>query len=255
MRYQKIYVRLTCPSLPLPRTHASFREGRYTHFERALHVAQLEHGRPIEMRMDWNHQEAAPPPRAAKQKPISASPSVVEQPSSRKKQKHQSPGFSRSSSSGSQNVGLNRKNLCAAIESLDDHRGGGGANAIEQLEDGVLVCKILRRLPAGAPCTSATEGMEFSANLGFITLASRQSATFAAIRRAVESDLDDDVLPADEGGARKRWKFYVPKLGPMSVKQEGKIGPALEFLRSTTDDVQLGNGTASNPLKVVIMDV
>ena len=26
-----------------------------------------------------------------------------------------------------------------------------------------------------------------------------------------------------------------------------KIGPALEFLRSTTDDTQLGNGTASNP--------
>jgi len=84
---------------------------------------------------------------------------------------------------------------------------------------------------------------------------SRQSATFAAIRRAVESDLDDDMLPTDEKGARKRWKFYIPKLGPMSLKQEGSLGNAHEFLRSTTDDMNLGNGTASNPLKVVIMDV
>lgn len=138
---------------------------------------------------------------------------------------------------------------------MNSFNNQGEANAIEQLEDGVLVCKILRRLPAGAECTEVTEGMEFSNNLGFITLPSRQSATFAAIRRSVENDLDDDMLPSDDRGTRKRWKFYVPKLGPMSVKQEGRIGPALEFLTSTTEDIQLGNGTASNPLKVVIMDI
>ena len=221
-------------------------KNRYTHFERALHVAQLEHGRPIEVRMDWNHQEVGPPPKIPKQKP-SSSPS--DQP--QKKQKQQSPSFRRSSSSGISG-GVNRKNLNFAVDSLNDQ---GRANAIEQLEDGVLVCKILRRLPAGAGCTSVTEGMEFSSNLGFITMPSRQSATFAAIRRAVESDLDDDMLPTDEKGARKRWKFYIPKLGPMSLKQEGSLGNAHEFLRSTTDDMNLGNGTASNPLKVVIMDV
>jgi hypothetical protein len=52
-----------------------------------------------------------------------------------------------------------------------------------------------------------------------------------------------------------KWKFYVPKLGPVSVKQEEKIGPVLEFLKSTTNDSQLGNGTASSPLKVVIIDL
>jgi hypothetical protein len=132
---------------------------------------------------------------------------------------------------------------------IDSLRNQGGANAIEPSEDGILVCKILKRFPAGAECTTVTESVEFSKNVGFVTMPSRQSATYADIRRAVESDLDDDILPG-----KKRWKFYVPKLGPMSVKQEGKIGPALEFLRSTTDDIRLGNGTASNPLKVVIMD-
>ena len=151
---------------------------------------------------------------------------------------------------------MNRRNLITAINSLNDGADGGeaNANAIEPLEDGILVCKILRRLPAGGECTTVTEGIEFSSNLGFIVLPSRQSATFSTIRRAVESDLDDDMFPSDEKG-RKRWKFYVPKLGPMSAKQEGKIGPALEFLKSTTEDIQLGNGTASNPLKVVIMDL
>jgi len=137
-----------------------------------------------------------------------------------------------------------------AINSLNVQ---GGANAIEPLEDGVLVCKILRRLPAWGAST-ATEGIEFSTNLGFVTLSSRQSTTFSDIRRAMENDLDEDMFPSDEKG-RKDWKFYVPKLGPMSVKQEGRIGSALDFLKSTTDDVQLGNGTASNPLKVVIMDI
>lgn len=223
-------------------------KNRYTHFERALRVAQLEHGRPIEIRMDWNHQEVVPLPKIPKQKLIS-SPSGQPQ----KKQK-QLPSLKRSPSSGTllQSSIVNRKNLNMAMHSLNNQ---GDANAIEPSEDSILVCKILRRLPAGAECTTVMEGMEFSINLGFISLPSRQSATFAVIRRAVENDLDDDILPSDLKGTGKSWKFYVPKLGPMSLKQEDKMGPALDFLKSTTDDVHLGNGTASNPLKVVIMNV
>jgi hypothetical protein len=224
-------------------------KSRFTSFERAMHVAQLEHGRPIDMRMDWNHQDAVPPPKIPKQKPSSSPPE--------QSQKKQKPSPSLSSGSQPQSLPmngalqprnsiLNRTNLNMVIDSL---RNQGGANAIEPLEDGKLVCKILQRFPAEAECSTATESGELSKNVGFITMSSRKCATFAAIRRAIESDLDDDVLPG-----KKRWKFYVPKLGPMSVKQEGEIGPALEFLRSTTDDVRLGNGTASNPLKVVIMD-
>ena len=217
-------------------------KNRYTHFERALYVAQLEAGRPIEARMDWNHQSVPPQAKIPKQK-ISSSP---------ESQKKRTPALRRSSSSGVSG-GVNRKNLNFAMDSLNDQ---GEANAIEQSEDGVLVCKILKRLPAaGAEFTSVTEGMEFSTNLGFITLPSRQSATFATIRQSVESDLDDDMLPTDDKGNKKKWKFYVPKLGPMSVKQESTLGSALDFLRSTTGDIQLGNGTTSNPLKIVIMDV
>ena len=121
------------------------------------------------------------------------------------------------------------------------------SDAIEPSEDGLLVCKILRKLSVG----DSTDGLELSTNLGFVTLPSRQLATFASIRKAIDSDLDDDVFPSDSRG-RKKWKFYVPKLGPVSIKQEEKIGGVLEFLKSTTDDVQLGTGIAADPLKVVI---
>ena len=146
---------------------------------------------------------------------------------------------------------MNRKNLDMAINSLSNQ---GEVNSIEPHEDGVLVCKILMRNGGTKKCPAASEALAFSTNFGFVTLFSRQSATFAEIRRAMEGQLDDDVLPSNERG-KKRWKFYVPKLGPMSVKQEANIGPALKFLKSTTNDIQLGSGTASNPLKVVIMDL
>ncbi|KAL7547166.1 hypothetical protein ACHAWF_010482 [Thalassiosira exigua] len=240
-------------------------KNRYAHFERALHVAQLEHGRPIDIRMDWNHQEAVPPPKIHKQKQIT---SPAEQPKKQlfsgspegqpKKKQKPSPPLKRPALPGSiqKSSVVNRKNLNAAVNALNNRAASksnnrGEANAIEQSEDGVLVCKILRRFPTGREVT--TEGVERSNNLGFVTLPSRQSATFATIRNAVESDLDEDMLPFDDMD-KKRWKFYVPKLGPMSMKQEEKIGPALEFLRSTTEDPNIGNGTASNPLKIVLMD-
>jgi len=229
-------------------------KNRYIHFERALHVAQLEHGRPIELRMDWNHMDVVPPLKVPRQKPASSPPQKPQKKSkpSPLVEKSTSPDSGPLPSRDVQYSRANRKNLNNAMNSLSNE---GDANAIEPSEDGILVCKILRRFPFGAKCNAVTEGMEFSNNLGFITLPSRQGATFAAIRRGVENDLDEDMLPSNEKGIPKRWKFYVPKLGPMSVKQEGKIGSALDFLKSTTDDAQLGSGTASNPLKVVIMDV
>jgi len=222
---------------------------RFTSFERALQVAQLEHGKPIEMRMDWNHQSASPKP-----KPKKRSNSFVEDLPEEKKPKatpsnNNANGLS-ALSSLTQTTHARRRNLTATLNSFNS----GNANAIEPSEDGVLVCKILRKLSTSDSITSSTEGLEFSSNLGFVTLPSRQLATFASIRKVIDSDLDDDVFPSDSRG-RKKWKFYVPKLGPVSLKQEEKIGPVLEFLKSTTNDAQLGTGIASDPLKVVIVNV
>lgn len=84
-------------------------------------------------------------------------------------------------------------------------------------------------------------------SIGFVSLpsSSRGSATFADIRKTMESELDASTLPS-------QWQFYVPKLGPVSAKQEDSRGPVLKFLQSTTTDRRLGDGTIGNPLRVFI---
>eukprot|EP00985_Skeletonema_marinoi_P017354 scaffold9474_cov114-Skeletonema_marinoi.AAC.8 len=221
---------------------------RFTSFERALQVAQLEHGKPIEMRMDWNHQSDSPKPKPKKR----SNSSVEELPEEKKPKAAASMNGLSALSSLTQTTTVRRRNLTATLNSFNNDEGN--ANEIEPSEDGVLVCKILRKLSTSDSTSLATEGLDFSSNLGFVTLPSRQLATFASIRKAIDSDMDDDVFPLESRG-RKKWKFHVPKLGPVSVKQEEKIGPVLEFLKSTTNDAQLGTGIASDPLKVVIVNV
>jgi hypothetical protein len=145
---------------------------------------------------------------------------------------------------------VNRKQMDLALGSL-----------IEPSEDSPLVCKILQKLPLGSGHSSNIGGLEFSNNVGFITLPSRQCATFACIRQAVESQLDDDCFPQRQENElveikndAPSWKFYVPKLGPVSFKQEKTLGPVLEFLKSVTNDSLVGNGTPSSPLKIICID-
>ena len=74
--------------------------------------------------------------------------------------------------------------------------------------------------------------------MGFLALP--QDATFAQAREQVEEDLD-----VDEGG---NWQFLIDTLGPVSRKQERKLGP----LREWVDDTQ--QGTRKNPIKLVILE-
>ena len=222
-------------------------KNRFTSFERAMQVAQLEHGKPIEMRMDWNHQADSPKP-----KPKKRNSSVEDQPVEKKKAKPSTTNNEVSAlPSQTQTTNTRRKNLDATLSAFSSQ---GNANEIESSEDGLLVCKILRKLST-TDSSATTEGLDLSTNLGFVTLPSRQLASFASIRKAIDSDLDDDMFPQDLKGCRKKWKFYVPKLGPVALKQEEKIGPVLEFLKSTTHDTRLGTGIASDPLKIVIVVV
>ncbi|KAL3802997.1 hypothetical protein HJC23_008981 [Cyclotella cryptica] len=245
-------------------------KGRSLLFDKALHLAQMENDRPIELRMDWNHQ-GVPQLKIPKSK-ISCSVSPVaqhvENQQPKKKQKalvanehvHQTGGkikkLSRVSSSSSitgnegqrMSHAVSRKHMDMALGSL-----------IEPSEDGPLVCKILQKLPLGLGNSSNNGGLEFSNNVGFITLPSRQSATFECIRKAMESQLDNDSFPQEESKGESRteaprWKFYVPKLGPVSVKQEKTLGPVLEFLKGVTNDSLMGNGTPSSPLKIICID-
>jgi hypothetical protein len=201
----------------LGKTAKSGNKSKAVLFDKALSLAQMENERPIEMRMDWNHQTAPTLkiPKAHKTHMNSPSPQPVE--NAKKKQKIQAAGESVSSSSavrtGDTNT-VNRKSINITTK----------RSLIESSEDGPLVCKILRRLPMGVGQPPITSGLEFSSNVGFITLPSK-SATFEDIRKAAENELDDDCFPqqqAEDGSVKEgesdgpRWKFYVPKLGESS---------------------------------------
>ena len=194
----------------LGKTAKSGNKNKAMLFDKALSIAQLENERPIEMRMDWNHQETPvlkgsggggkrktviSPVAEQKQQQPKLSQQPQQQP--KKKQKiHAVPPFGDS---------VNRKSAITK------------GSLIEPSEDGPLLCKILRRLPVGVSNSSANAGLEFSTNVGFVTLPSRQNATFADIRRVAEKELDGDCFPDEIGksetGEGPRWKFYVPKLG------------------------------------------
>merc|ERR1712232_898456 len=78
-------------------------------------------------------------------------------------------------------------------------------------------------------------------NIGFITIPSskKQTASFTYLRQCIQRDLDDDDVVLF-----RKWKFYIPNLGPISIKQESKF--------KLQDIITLGNGTSQNPYKIVI---
>lgn len=242
-------------------------------FDKALHLAQMENDRPIELRMDWNHQ-GAPQMKLTKSK-ISSSVGmpVAQQADNQPPKKKQRALVSNDyvQQTGGKVKKLSRVSSSSSITGIEGrqmshsvtrkHTDLALGSLIEPSEDSPLVCKILQKLPLGSGHSSNIGGLEFSNNVGFITLPSRQSATFACIRQAVESQLDDDCFPRGRNNQLMEiksdapsWKFYVPKLGPVSFKQEKTLGPVLEFLKSVTNDSLVGNGTPSKPLKIICID-
>lgn len=116
------------------------------------------------------------------------------------------------------------------------------------LVDDRLYCKILVvRTPGTGPPT----------NIGFVALPSRSSATFVNVRAKVETELSSDLggPGAGIGGLplEGSWRFYAPRLGPISSVQEDTLGPILGFLTGSTSDPRVGEGTKLNPLKVLVV--
>jgi len=140
---------------------------------------------------------------------------------------------------------------------------GSTVNSIVELaEDGELFVKLLQKqsLSMEGPAGEAVPNFESSdsnsnssspcKNVGFVKLLSRKSNTFADARLAIQQELVPDTLSSD-----MEWRFFVPGLGPVSNKQEASLGPIYKFLRRTTLDTNVGDGTLLHPLKVFIMEL
>ena len=125
------------------------------------------------------------------------------------------------------------------------------ANPIVELaEDGELFLKLLKKesLPIEGS-EGVTSGFS-SKNVGFVKLTSRKSNTFADARLVIQQELIPDTL-----SSHVEWRFFVPGLGPVSTRQESSLGPMFSFLRRTTLDANLGDGTLLHPLKIFIVEL
>lgn len=127
------------------------------------------------------------------------------------------------------NTQSRRTNLQSALQSLC-----GDERSDQELANGdVLNCKIFV-WDEGTTC------------VGFVTLPNRESTKFDECRANIEANLcgTNSEIP-------QNWIFFVPKLGPISLKQEIKLS-VLPFLSSATPGVTLGDGSEQNPLRVLI---
>ena len=79
----------------------------------------------------------------------------------------------------------------------------------------------------------------------------------ANVRAKGETELSSDLggPGAGIGGLplEGSWRFYAPRLGPISSVQEDTLGPILGFLTGSTSDPRVGEGTKLNPLKVLVV--
>jgi hypothetical protein len=151
------------------------------------------------------------------------------------------------------------------------------ATAQDDSADGVMYCKVQREIrvkgAAGAPGRTSASPLATAdwtsplppppvlLEVGFVRLDSRQTATFADCREAIEEELaSDGALPL-----HWEWRFLVPNLGPLSKKQESKFGPMLSFLKNAAPppplgggvhakNINVGVGSLQNPVQITLVD-
>jgi hypothetical protein len=151
--------------------------------------------------------------------------------------------------------------VCSDNVSTDDHQtSSGGAHNTEHPRNTITADTIASDSATADTTTKTTPNATRASsavakNIGFIKLPSRKTSTFADARTVIEQELVPDVFPAASSTAPSSWRFFIPGLGPMTLSQEKVIGPMLSFLRQTTSDINLGNGLASSPLKVFLVDI
>lgn len=210
-------------------------KNRAAQFAEALKIANLELGKPIEHRMDWNHPE---PSRATLHAQPLLSPNHRERQREQRKRKREGSNSPMELATAGEDPYDDgeivvskaqirpsvRTNLVAALEAH---------NSAVTDEDDELYLRVMQGRPP--------------ANVGFVRLGSRTFSTFRDARRAIVRDLD---CVQDS-----QWKFYIPELGPISSKQEDTLGPMLPFLQIASTDLTLGNGTIRHPVKVTILKI
>lgn len=224
-------------------------------FEWALQAAMVEHEKPIEHRLDWNHEEDQ----------------LIVEGSQR-----QTRSSTTASSGSKEAIDDGRKRPSSRVDDSNSVHGSSSSvevtskkrskSSTSSLTDVQDVNKSRRRskTPQHVPSDNddSNTNSDFGPNpkkreyfcrimlidkkknnqlIGFVTLPKGQS-TFHQLRTIISKEIDDDSLPS-------KWKFSLPTLGPVSGKQEKRFGPMLG-----RSDESLGGdiGTSVYPLDVFL---
>jgi hypothetical protein len=215
-------------------------KNRALQFAEALKIANLELGKPIEHRMDWNHPDptlASPVKEEILQSPLGKK--RRRPPRSRKKHhhKHHHSEEKHDFLVDDRDVVRVPKRLCTAKKCVRTNLEMTLTIHNESASDeAVLFLRVVLR--KGLDDTTIP--------VGFVSFGSRQESTFAEARETIERDVDPSILNEDD------WRFYIPELGPVSLRQETSLGPLLPFLQKVSEDPLLGDGTIRKPIKVVL---
>lgn len=123
-------------------------------------------------------------------------------------------------------------------EQESDATSKEGNDEDEYSEDaGELYCKVFVE----------TESVPEGTCVGFIELPSRSRSTFSDARAKIEETFEPHLLYDD-------WRFRHPKLGPVSMRLEKKIGPMLAYLNKGSRGAAAPDGTIDDPARVTIIE-
>lgn len=223
-------------------------KARITKFRQALQAATVEAGKPIEMRMDPEPEEApspqmvSPKRRAAakeRRKRIREEGVALELDLSRRSKTRGFEFLTVIEPSVPQPQAPTTTNLKAAIDSVMAESKNEKQTVTEQGGD-ELFCKVVKRLTVSEETVTTS--------LGFVKLKSRKECTFADARSVIQSELAPDLIPPET-----QWKFFFPLLGPVSNKQETSLGPLLPLLKKSTPDPDVANGSLLLPFEIYIV--
>jgi PWWP domain len=224
-------------------------KNRAVQFAEALKIAILELGKPIELRMDWNHPEPRHiNPHDFQSEQSSDGGKQTDALSSATKKRKRNRNSANKIEEVSPDVPFIKPKPSVRIN-LDAALKAHNSAIVD--EDDELYLRILHGHPP--------------VNIGFVKFGSRMSSTFNDARHAIHRDLDcfedTNAVISDKTSSKtsirtkllSSWRFHVPELGPISFKQEITLGPMLLFLQSASSDLQLGDGTIRRPVKVLII--
>jgi hypothetical protein len=241
------------------KTAKSMGKNRALMFEVAFRHAVAENDKPVEMRLDWNHEEIHGAPAEMKKVSVSNSGGVTGNGVNTGKKTASSPNGNakkrKKSKPEFQNVSIRRSvrgsNEKARTEEetiqevLELSKKEAIANKIESTESQRFFCKI--KILDSDPYGDLKE-IRHGRRIGFICMPCRKTSTFADARRIMGEDLDAQDGTPPPG---TQWKFYVPGLGKVSFKQETKLGAMFDILLAVKDD-STGDGSVSNPMPVTV---